>query len=135
MKEGFQRFGLFRLSSGRYAWHERFEFCQLPEVLGGGYEGEFVLDAAWPSQSEASKSEYALEVCKQHFDLLSSFLRGRLNSEPTQRRAKSRTISYFSRVMARTSVFGQPLAFEGQFRQSVFTARYFCAFSTGAVRQ
>ena len=27
--------------------HQRLEFCQFPEVLGGGSERKFVLDAAW----------------------------------------------------------------------------------------
>ncbi len=32
--------------------HRRLQFGQFPEVLGGGCEGKFVLDATWPSQSE-----------------------------------------------------------------------------------
>ena len=52
-----------------------------------------------------------------------------MNSEPTQRRAKSRTISYFSRLIARVSLLGQHLGFDGQFWQSAFKARYLQVFN------
>ena len=52
---------------GRF-WH-REELGELPEVLGGGGEEEFVVGAAWAAQSESAQSEDALEMGEEHLDL------------------------------------------------------------------
>jgi hypothetical protein len=61
------------LSCGcRRAWY-REELGELPEVLGGGGEEEFVVCAAWAAQSEPAEAEDALEVSEQHLDLFPEF--------------------------------------------------------------
>ena len=55
--------------SSRYrrgCWNQRGE---LPKVLGGGGEVEFIAGAVWPAQSKPVELQDALEVSKQHFDL------------------------------------------------------------------
>ena len=59
----------------RITWH-RDQLCELPEVLGGGGEVEFIGGSTWASQSEPAETENALEMGKQHLDLLSELSRG-----------------------------------------------------------
>ncbi|KIN69465.1 hypothetical protein Z948_3207 [Sulfitobacter donghicola DSW-25 = KCTC 12864 = JCM 14565] len=37
------------MAASAYGRLHRFELCEFPEVLGGGGEGKFVLNAAWTS--------------------------------------------------------------------------------------
>jgi hypothetical protein len=46
------------------------------EVLGDGRQCEFVAGAARPSQADAIQTKNALELCKQHLDLLPLSPRG-----------------------------------------------------------
>jgi hypothetical protein len=63
---------LYRSSS--CGWYHGLELGQFPEVLGGGCEGEFVLNTAWPAQSEPPQTENAFEVGEEHLDFLASRL-------------------------------------------------------------
>ncbi len=46
------------------------ELREIAEVLDGCCEMELILGAVWPSEAEAVEADDALEVCKQHLDLL-----------------------------------------------------------------
>ena len=48
------------------------EFCQPPEVLCGCCKQEFVSRTARPSKSQSRHPQDALEVSKEHLDLLSA---------------------------------------------------------------
>lgn len=61
-----------------YDRDQRLEFCKLPEVLGGGGERKFVLDATWASQSEPTQAKDAFEVGEEHLDLFAPLLRRRV---------------------------------------------------------
>ena len=56
--------------SGGHDRRRRNELRQFPEVLGGGGEEELVVGAAWSSQPEAVEAQDALQMGKQHLDLL-----------------------------------------------------------------
>ena len=56
-------------SGGRRGWH-RDQLRHLPEVLGGGGEGELVSRTVRASKSQAIEPEDALEMSEEHLDLL-----------------------------------------------------------------
>ena len=52
-------------------WRQfRSELGELSEVLGGGCKQEFILRAAWASQSQSAELQDAFEMGKQHFHFL-----------------------------------------------------------------
>lgn len=53
----------------------REDLGELPEVLGGGGEVEFVVCATWAAQSKPVQTENPLQVREQHLDLLSELAR------------------------------------------------------------
>jgi hypothetical protein len=52
------------------------ELCEFPEVLGGGRQVELVAGTIRPSQSQTVELQDALQVRKEHFDLLALTPRG-----------------------------------------------------------
>ena len=56
-------------SGGCWSRH-RDELCEFPQVLGGGGEVEFIAGAVWSSETQPIEPQDALEVSKQHLDLL-----------------------------------------------------------------
>ncbi len=58
-----------RLASGRREAGHRDEFGELPKVLGGCCEDEFITRAARSSKSQTVEPENALEMSEQHLNL------------------------------------------------------------------
>lgn len=48
---------------------DRKELGELPEVLCGGCEVEFIACAVWPPQSETVEAQDALQMREQHLNL------------------------------------------------------------------
>jgi len=62
--------GLLASSSEDWRW-KRDELRQLPQILGGGCQEELVFRSARSAQAQLTEPENALQVSKQHLDLLS----------------------------------------------------------------
>ena len=48
------------------------QFGEFTEVLGGCGEKEFVFSTVWSAKASAVEPHDLLEMCKEHFDFLSS---------------------------------------------------------------
>jgi hypothetical protein len=49
----------------------RGKFCQTPKILRDRRKGKLELCSTWPAQAEAAKAQDALQMRKQHLNLLS----------------------------------------------------------------
>ena len=59
------------VSADRWRWYRcRANLGQFPEVLGGGGECKLVFHPQRPPQPQTAQAEDALQMCKQHLDLL-----------------------------------------------------------------
>ena len=96
------------------------------------------VNSSWTPHGPRNRSRPSPRMRLRCANSISTFLRRPcafgLNSDAVHWRAKSLTISYFSRWTARASELGQHFSFSSHPVQSDFSARYFRAFQLGAFR-